>query len=201
MTAKRNPKAAAAKNVLVRGEPIIARVLDATIAELAMKGYKALRIEEVADRASVARTTVYRRWPTKAELVRAAIEAMPGADPAPPSTGSLRGDLVELGMKVVTFSDTPEGEAVMGLFAADGDDRDLRALLARLREERSEGVAAIFEAARERGETISPRSASMIGELLPAGIFNRKLIMRERVNRAFVEELVDFLLGRERRVK
>ena len=56
-----------------RGEPVIRRALAATLRELARVGYAALRFEEVAGRAGVNKTTVYRRWPDKQALVRAAL--------------------------------------------------------------------------------------------------------------------------------
>ena len=64
------------KRELVRGEPVVQRVLDATIAEMARVGYRALRIEDVAARAGVNKTTVYRRWPEKGALLREALAAM-----------------------------------------------------------------------------------------------------------------------------
>jgi AcrR family transcriptional regulator len=69
-------------------------VMDATIAELSEVGYAALRIESVAERAGVNKTTIYRRWGDKASLVAAAFaerqeEVSPAAD-----TGDLREDLL-----------------------------------------------------------------------------------------------------------
>jgi AcrR family transcriptional regulator len=54
---------------------VVRGVMEATLAELALTGYGALRIEDVAVRAGVNKTTVYRRWPTKEELVPG-VEAM-----------------------------------------------------------------------------------------------------------------------------
>ena len=69
-----HPSQSAGAPKLVRGEAIVARVLEATIEELALSGYAALALERVAARAGVNRTTIFRRWPTKPELVRAAVE-------------------------------------------------------------------------------------------------------------------------------
>jgi len=48
-------------------------ILGVALEMLREKGYRALNVDEVAERAGVAKTTVYRRWPTKAALVSAAI--------------------------------------------------------------------------------------------------------------------------------
>ena len=54
-----------------RSARVVQEVLTATAEELGRSGYAALRIEDVAERAGVNKTTIYRRWPTKAALVKA----------------------------------------------------------------------------------------------------------------------------------
>ena len=78
-----------------RSERVVRDVLRATIDELARSGYAALRVDDVAARAGVNKTTVYRRWPTKTDLVAAAIRASAGQHEPVPDTGSARRDLVE----------------------------------------------------------------------------------------------------------
>jgi AcrR family transcriptional regulator len=48
--------------------------LDAVIEELAAASYERLSIPDVAERAGVNKTSVYRRWPTRSDLVRAALD-------------------------------------------------------------------------------------------------------------------------------
>ena len=54
------------------------RVLDATIGLLAERGYASLRIDDVAAASGVAKTTIYRRWPSLMHLVVAAIVRLVG---------------------------------------------------------------------------------------------------------------------------
>src|SRR6266481_5757247 len=54
-----------------RSERVVKSVLEAAVVELAESGYSAFRIEQVAAKAGVNKTTIYRRWPTKTELVGA----------------------------------------------------------------------------------------------------------------------------------
>src|SRR5689334_5086908 len=77
-----------------RSERVVRDVLTAAVAELARVGYVALRVEDVAAGAGVNKTTVYRRWPTKAALVTAALRTTD--EPELPETGALRQDLFEL---------------------------------------------------------------------------------------------------------
>jgi AcrR family transcriptional regulator len=62
-------------------------------------GYMGLNVDEVAERAAVAKTTLYRRWPTKDHLaITAAVRTLP---PVPvPDTGDLRRDLTEFAVSL-----------------------------------------------------------------------------------------------------
>ena len=97
-SAKRKP---IPKKALVRGEPVVQCVLKSTLEELAAVGYGALRIEDVATRAGVNKTTIYRRWPTKQELVACALRSVTTEWRLEPSTGSLREDMRAVGRHMV----------------------------------------------------------------------------------------------------
>ncbi len=70
-------------------------ILDATLELLAEEGFQGLSIEEVAARAGVGKTTIYRRWSSKDELVIDAIHAVQ-VDLSMVDTGNFRNDLVTL---------------------------------------------------------------------------------------------------------
>jgi AcrR family transcriptional regulator len=70
-------------------------IRDAAVALLTERGVGGFSVEAVAARAGVAKTTVYRRWPTREELIVAAVSALKGpTDPAPGD--SVRGDLLHV---------------------------------------------------------------------------------------------------------
>jgi AcrR family transcriptional regulator len=70
-------------------------ILDATLRMLGTHGVAGMTIEGVAADAGVGKTTIYRRWPTKNDLIRAAIsDIVPRGDP--PDTGSMAGDMAAL---------------------------------------------------------------------------------------------------------
>jgi AcrR family transcriptional regulator len=78
-----------------RSEKADAAILDATLRMLGTQGVAGTTIEGVAAEAGVGKTTIYRRWPTKIDLIRTAISAIvPGGDP--PDTGSMAGDMAAL---------------------------------------------------------------------------------------------------------
>jgi AcrR family transcriptional regulator len=68
-------------------------ILDAALALLFEHGYHGLSVEAVAARAGVGKTTIYRRWPSKQELVIEALRQVTPPD-VPEDTGSLQGDLI-----------------------------------------------------------------------------------------------------------
>ncbi len=74
-------------------------ILEAALDVLAETGYDGMTIDMVAVRAGVARATVYRRWPTKIDLVLQAVRRL-APEPVDadrlPDTGSLRGDCIAL---------------------------------------------------------------------------------------------------------
>jgi AcrR family transcriptional regulator len=82
-----------------RGRPRSAEaeqaILDATLRMLGAQGVAGTTIEGVAAEAGVGKTTIYRRWPTKTDLIMAAISNVvpPGE---PPDTGTMAGDMAAL---------------------------------------------------------------------------------------------------------
>jgi AcrR family transcriptional regulator len=78
-----------------RSEEADQAILDATLRMLGTQGVAGTTIEGVAADAGVGKTTIYRRWPTKADLILAAISnIVPPGDP--PDTGTMAGDMAAL---------------------------------------------------------------------------------------------------------
>jgi AcrR family transcriptional regulator len=82
-----------------RGRPRSAEaeqaILNATLRMLGTQGVAGTTIEGVAADAGVGKTTIYRRWPSKTDLILAAIsDIVPPGDP--PDTGTMAGDMAAL---------------------------------------------------------------------------------------------------------
>jgi AcrR family transcriptional regulator len=73
-----------------------AEILGVALALLREKGYREFTVDAVAERTGVAKTTIYRRWPTKAAVVKAAIEPAVATDPPPAELTALLTRLREL---------------------------------------------------------------------------------------------------------
>src|ERR1700744_3952658 len=88
-------------------------VLEATLATLAEVGVEKLAIAEVARRADVHETSIYRRWKTRENLITDALLNYSEQHLPIPDTGSLRGDLTAFGAELATYLATPMGRALV----------------------------------------------------------------------------------------
>jgi AcrR family transcriptional regulator len=174
-------------------EAIIHAILEATLAELGRGGYARLSVEEIARRSGVNKTSVYRRWPTKGELVRAALSSLRPRDRAAPDTGALRTDLLELLRRTVAKLSSPRGKSIIRLLMAEGD-AELGALARKMREKQHAEDAVVFERAVARGELPRRTDTSLLLELLTAPVLRRLFIAHARVDDEYMARVVDVFL-------
>jgi AcrR family transcriptional regulator len=176
-----------------RGAALEQALLDAAWAEISERGYQALNFDSVAARAGTSKPVVYRRWPSKAELARAAFRHAIGQDPlAVPDTGSLREDVIALLRQV---NERRVGIATVliaqlgDLYRATGTSiEDLRAPLATGQETAMEQIVG---RAVRRGE-IDPAKLTERIIQLPVDLFRHQLLMTARaVPDADIIEIVD----------
>jgi AcrR family transcriptional regulator len=158
-------------------------------------GYERLSIEGVAHRAQVSKSTIYRRWKSKAELIADAVHhyafcKMPTFD-----TGSLRGDLIEVIREKVRIMQSADGQLFAGLMAASRTDNDLADLMMSSMSEGASSVhLEIFDRAKVRGEISATSNIETILEITPAVITFRLFMSRQKVDQKFIEHLVDNVL-------
>lgn len=141
-----------------RSDRVVRRVLDAAMAELARSGYAGFRMDRVASAAAVNKTTIYRRWPSRAALVAALVERMRAplrASPLP-DTGRLERDLLAAFTRRFAVRRQVEGRAWARLL----DERHSRAVEAIIGDavnERSGEWRSMVTRAIARGE-LPPRT-------------------------------------------
>lgn len=174
---------------------MVSEVLTATLEVFGEQGYAGLSIEEVAARAGVNKTTIYRRWPTKAELVGAAIYSMRDEDPPPPDTGSLEQDLLIVLERLSTSLSTPRKRAIINSLVLSNSEPELRALLRRMREERPAIPQIIFERALSRGEIPKGSNPQIISSALLGPLHTMVMYKREQVERPFLKALLKLVIA------
>lgn len=100
-----------------RGAALNQAIFQAALDELAEHGFANLTMERVADRAKASKASLYRRWPTRVELVMAAVYDVLVEAETTPDTGTLRGDLLMMFRQVAAQLEGPAGEAMRGLLS------------------------------------------------------------------------------------
>lgn len=159
-----------------RSAQVRAAVLAATVEVLDDVGYDQLSYEAVATRAGVHRTTVYRRWPDKADLVADAVDLRASREIPIPDTGSLRGDLVALAVSVARTLGGQGGERARATVAAAAASDEVATQLHAYWGRRMELAGEVVRRAIARGEIDAVDDATEAIEAVIAPLWLRLLV-------------------------
>ncbi len=170
-------------------------VLEAAVAELARVGYTALRVDDVAAGAGVNKTTVYRRWPTKPELVAAALRSLAGAQPEAPDTGALRSDLAILMRRFATKACRTEGRTISRMLLLEQDEPEVAEIVRVLRAEQSALWAEVMDRAVARGEIPAESDRRLIVDTIVGAAHMKLYRLHEPVEDGDMLALVDLVLA------
>ena len=170
-------------------------VLDAAFAELGEKGYGGLSIEAVALRSGVAKTTVYRRWPTRDELVADALDSRSDRNEPVPDTGSPRGDLKEFCEGVRAKLTSNHGKAMLkSLVAAVDQSPEIVETVQRFWRERRDVGGYLVQRWIHRGVLRPETDADLLVEVLLAPIYLRVLLPGGPLSGDVLEGFIDLAL-------
>jgi AcrR family transcriptional regulator len=160
-----------------RGAALESAILDAGWDQLIEAGYERFTIDAVAARSASARSVLYRRWPSRLDLLKAVIRHRGEIDMIPtPDTGTLRGDVLAL---LTEFND--RRSRTIGLIAArlgayfdeaGGSPHQLRALFV---PEGPSSMETLVQRAVTRGELATAPPARIVA--LPADLLRHELLM------------------------
>jgi AcrR family transcriptional regulator len=166
-----------------RAERVRTAVLEATSELLLQVGYDRLTVDEVAARAGVHKTTVYRRWPTKPELITEAVRLHADENVPAPDTGSLLGDLQALATDVIaTLSSEGGARRSRSIVAAAATSDELADGLHTFWAHRIAATTPVIERAITRGELPPDSDATLIIETLVGPIWLRLLLTGEPID-------------------
>ncbi|MFD8527727.1 TetR/AcrR family transcriptional regulator [Streptosporangium canum] len=163
-------------------------VREATLAELADKGYEGLTVEGVALRSGVHKTTVYRRWGSVEGLAADALD-LAGGEPWPiPDTGTIEEDLRELARLVLTgFADPEAGPVSTAFISASGRNPVVARALHAFFAARHEQSAVLVTRAVERGELPEGTDAADVVRTAVAPLYYRLFVSGEPVDTAVAD--------------
>ncbi len=177
-----------------RSERVVASILESALTELAAVGYAALRVDDVAIRAGVAKTTVYRRWPTKSELVHAAIRVTASSDDELPDTGDVRRDIALHLDRSIRILATPAGRALARLVTTEGGDPEVDRLCRALKEEIRAHRRQIIVRAQSRGDLPREVDADLVMDCIFTVVMSRIVRFGETIDRPTRERLIDLVV-------
>jgi AcrR family transcriptional regulator len=128
-------------------------ILQATLALLAEVGFEVMSIEAIANRAGVGKTTIYRRYKSKEELVADAIESM-RQDVVIPDTGSFWGDIDTLIENAAQITLSPLGRQTVAMIisSASSNSRFAQIYWIKYLQPRRQAFAVVLERAKARNE-------------------------------------------------
>jgi AcrR family transcriptional regulator len=172
-----------------RAAEVVAAVHTATVALLEEQGYERMEIPAIAERAGVNKTSIYRRWPGKAELVLDVALVRIRAEVPLPDTGTLQGDLTALMRAIAAANATPfAGGLLRALISREGE-----AGVAELRErfwnERYSISGEVLRRAIARGDLPAATDHRLMLEMAVAPLFLRALVIGTAITEAEIEAI------------
>jgi AcrR family transcriptional regulator len=164
---------------------------------LLSEGYARLTMERVASESGVAKTTLYRRWPTKAALCMELYLDVAGRELIDPNTGDIASDLKRIAETVVRLQTrTVAGPAFIGLIAEAQINPETRAaFLAEFAQRRREVTRLILRRAIEQGQVRADTDIDLVIDALGGAVTFRLLQGHALVTREFTNALVDLVLS------
>jgi AcrR family transcriptional regulator len=169
-------------------------VLQATAELLTEVGYDQVSIDEVATRAGVHKTTVYRRWPTKPELIADTARVHSDENVPIPDTGTLQGDLRALARAVVANIGSEGGARRSRSIAAAAIASDeLAAGMRTFWAERLTASGTIVDRAIERGELPPDTDPNLVIETLIGPLWIRLLLTGEPITNDLADRVAELV--------
>lgn len=178
-----------------RAERVVDLVVKATADELGRVGYAAMRVEDVATRSGVHKTTIYRRWPTKAELVAATITTMMtrGSERYDAiDTGALRKDLRASMIRLIDLD--PAEQGVLRVMQTERGIPEVNAMAHRFRDALQAMRLTMVRRGIARGELPKSVDPKLIVDLVTAPV-QRALLFDEPVDAKYLDRVLDVVLA------
>lgn len=165
-----------------------------TVVELvALHGYDGVTVDRVVAASGIGRATVYRRWPTKAELVVDAVRDSISVLTRPEDTGALRSDLVAL-LNAIADELQQNSALLISLLDAARRHPDVREIMTTQFREPDQVAGGIpLSRAIARGEVSEKCSSLLVDEVAIPMILHR-ILWYQSVDGAVVEDIVDNIL-------
>jgi AcrR family transcriptional regulator len=165
-------------------------VIAAAFALLEENGVAGFSVDEVARRSGVAKTTIYRHWPTRAALVLDACAKISNEQEIP-DTGTLAGDLHVHLTTIAELLQTANWSAVLpSIVDAAERDPEFASLHAEIQRDHAAPVHEIIRRAIARGELPTNTDPATTAATLLGPLFYRRWFSREPLTGAFIDSVI-----------
>lgn len=171
-------------------------VRQAALVELGQRGYGGFTIDGVANRAGVARSTIYRHWPDKLALITDAFEVLNRQPvPEPDSQDArafIRDVLVHL---TIAVTDSTLSACVPALIEAAEQHPEVRQLHHQYSARRRRALTDAVAAGVARGEIDDSVDPELAAQSMAGAIFYRRLMTAEPFRKDEIDDLINLVLG------
>jgi AcrR family transcriptional regulator len=181
-----------------RGAALEEAILEAAFAELSDVGYNAFSVEGVAARARTGKASIYRRWPSKQELVLdALVDRLPspadcGIQPVWDESMTTADALRQIANAVSQVLHSPAGDAMRAIKCEAFSDPELARMIDdRFQAPRRAALLALLERGVARGEVRPDAVTPIVADVLPAVLSHRIVLQREPVDEATISEIME----------
>ena len=178
-----------------RSERARRAVLDAAWAQFEEQGYAAATIEAIAARSGVAKTTVYRWWPSRAAILVDVLVEVADVTVPPPRVGDpMRAMAAEL-RGIAGATNGPLGRLLTSLLGDAQIEPPVRsALIDRLFRPRSQASASNIARALADGTLRPDVPPHVATDLLVGPLFYRMFVQHEPVTDTFVKQVLQYVV-------
>ena len=169
-------------------------LLAVTLQLLQENGYDRLTLDAVATTARASKATLYRRWPTKAELVLAAFVEGTRQVSVAPDTGSLRGDLLRMGESICAHA-SAHASTIRAVLVEVSRSSELNEMMHRqFLDQRKALMHRVLAQAVDRGEIEASAITEDLWDVLPGYLIFRSILTGRTPSSRTVADLVDHVL-------
>ncbi|MEU2073574.1 TetR/AcrR family transcriptional regulator [Streptomyces sp. NPDC013489] len=198
VTSRSTAAARPAGVVLRRRGPVLERaILEAALEQLSSVGWNGLTMEGVAVGAQTGKAAVYRRWPSKEDLVADALQAgLPALDEAP-DLGSVREELYELCRRVRDVMYSKPGfalRAVLHECDAEAAERFHGLIVTGVVEPSARLFRDVLRRGIARGEVRADANNDLVVDVVPAMMMYRSKVCASEWPDREIADLIDRIM-------
>lgn len=170
-------------------------VLKHALFELIEQGYMGFNISQIAARANVHETTIYRRWPTREALIMDTISEFAHNQLVPVNTGNLAQDLRHMLASIANFLQGQIGKTLIMLAFNPKLPPELQHMTWQLWQERMQIGQKMFDYAIARGEWPQDYDQNLVFNEIIGPILSHYFLLKQPISDELINQRVDFILN------